>query len=277
MTIEPERRAQLEDALGSLGLAASAIEVLSPPAPAKRHRALYRADLADGAVVKLRVLEDDGAAAALFAHRVELGPAFAPAIGVRGAVIVELWVVGTPAIEVEPSPARAAEAGTVLGELHGRALGPATPSAGWIDTARSDLATLVDDGCVTVAEATALEGLLATGDPGTFDPVLIHRDFCVENFVVDEGGTLRVIDNEWFCPGPAGFDVGRTRNRWTMTDAEQEAFDAAYRRTAGAPADEALWGLVADLFGARVEHVWVSGRERPILERVRARAAGRAP
>jgi thiamine kinase-like enzyme len=105
----------------------------------------------------------------------------------------------------------------------------------------------------------------------------MHRDFCAENFVVDGDDVLRVIDNEWFCPGPAGFDVGRTRNRWSMTEAETDAFDAGYRDRLGPIVSEAFWGLAADLFGARVEDIWVLGPERPILERVRCRAAGGSP
>jgi Ser/Thr protein kinase RdoA (MazF antagonist) len=274
VTIEPGRLAELTDVLAAQGWEASSLDVLSPPAPAKRNRALYRAVLRDGTVVKLRVMEDAAAAAELAAHRSTVGPAFARVLAVRGAVIVEAWIDGDLATDLDPSAARAAEAGAVLGELHRHPVGSPTASTVWLDPARADVATLRSEGSITGDEATAIEQHLSAGDPGTYVPSLIHRDFCAENFVVDAGGVLRVIDNEWFCLGPAGFDVGRTRNRWPMTDAERGAFDAGYREAAGSIADEAFWCLVADLFGARVEHIWVTTAERPILERVRTWAAG---
>ena len=192
-------------------------------------------------------------------------------------MVVEEWIEGDLATAMAPSEARAAEAGAVLGELHREPIGPPTTSTEWLDPAWSDLGTLRSEGCITADEATAISRVLTADDPGTYVPSRIHRDFCAENLLVDRDGGLRVIDNEWFCPGPAGFDVGRTRNRWQMTGEERAAFDAAYRDAAGPIADEAYWCLVADLFGARVEHIWVTGPRRPILERVRSWAAGDEP
>jgi thiamine kinase-like enzyme len=95
--------------------------------------------------------------------------------------------------------------------------------------------------------------------------------------VVDGTGALRMIDNEWFVVGPAGFDLGRTLNRWWMADDERAAFLAAYEETSGLPEDADLWALVADLFGARVETVMNPETGTPILDQLLGRIGPTGP
>ena len=62
-----------------------------------------------------------------------------------------------------------------------------------------------------------------------------------------------------------------------MTDAERAAFLAAYAATGGrCPTRRDLWGLVADLFGARVEIVMNPETGTPILDQLLGRI-GRGP
>ena len=89
--------------------------------------------------------------------------------------------------------------------------------------------------------------------------------------VVDGLGALWVIDNEWFVLGPAGFDLGRTLNRWWMTAAEREAFLDAYAAD-GVPDAADHWGLVADLFRRAAEMVMNPEPGTLILDRLLARA-----
>jgi aminoglycoside phosphotransferase (APT) family kinase protein len=158
----------------------------------------------------------------------------------------------------------------VFAELHRVTAGEPMPSDHWMDLARADLEGLHEAGRLDAAAARALGERLEAADPGSFTSCVIHRDYCGVNMVIDEAGELSVIDNEWFVAGPAGFDLGRTLNRWWMSDAERSAFLDAYR-SVEMPEDADHWGLVADLFGARVEIVMNPEPGTPILDRLLAR------
>jgi aminoglycoside phosphotransferase (APT) family kinase protein len=263
-------RAALEGAVVAFDVDASSVDLITPWNAAKGGRALYRATRADSTSVKLRVLQSPEAAHELRAIRGSVPSAFAPVLAVHGPVLLETWVDGVAVVELGPSPERCGEAGALLATLHRSTAGDRMPTEPWMELARADLAALHMAGHLDDEAAERLGERLEAGDPGSCTACVIHRDFCGVNMVIDAHGGLCVIDNEWFVAGPAGFDLGRTLNRWWMTDAERSAFLDAYA-AGGTPEDADHWGLVADLFGARVETVMNPEPGTPILDQLLAR------
>jgi hypothetical protein len=60
---------------------------------------------------------------------------------------------------------------------------------------------------------------------------LTHRDFCLENLVVGDGG-LCCIDNTTVAPGFLEADLARTFYRWPLAASEREVFLQHYRHHA---------------------------------------------
>jgi Ser/Thr protein kinase RdoA (MazF antagonist) len=241
---------------------------VSPLAERKRGRRAYRVDTAGGAVVKVRHVESAAVAHELHVLRSRLDDSFAHVLGRYGATLVEEWVDGDPLTPPRERP-RVAEAGSILGRLHTIAPGDdvpaACPTSPWSEAARIDLDTLAAARALDRSTAAALVTEIRRRDPGKARQVLLHRDFCAENLIVDRRGRLRVIDNEWLQPGPAGFDLGRTRHRWPMRDSDWSRFLAAYEAVAGGPPDLTYWTIAAAAFGARVICAWDRTRLPPLL------------
>jgi aminoglycoside phosphotransferase (APT) family kinase protein len=273
----PQVRAEIEAALSQVGFEAVRLLPLSRYQGRKHGRYAFAAEAADGARLKVRHLSSAEKAAELERLRRGLEPAFAPVVARRGAVLVEEWVDGRPLAGEVPA-ARAEEAGALLGRLHAAPLadGPVERStAGYRERARHDLELLRAGDALDAAQAAALCDRLLREDPGAFRGVLVHRDFCGENFIVDGAGRLVVVDNEWFEVGAAGFDVGRTRHRWPLPERVWRRFLAAYRATGADPAPLGFWATAATLFGARVFLQNSPERLPPLLALLRDLAAGR--
>lgn len=243
----------IEAALAHVGLRARRIEALSPPGPIKRGRATVRVDLEGGRTIKARLLESDDAAQRLHALCARLEPAFSRAIGHAGPVLLEEWIEGVPLAEPD---AWIETAAALLGRLHATPIAAAPAriaSRRWRDEGHGDLADLAAAGLLAPADQARLAAILDATDPGDAPLVLAHRDFCAENMIVDGAGALRVIDNEWLSPQPAGLDLARTACRWPMSAAGWRRFLGAYR--AAAPVDPgplAFWEVSALAWTARV-------------------------
>lgn len=235
------------------GLPVHRIEELTPPGPIKRGRSTVRIELDGGRTIKARVLESAEAARRLHERRAALGPAFPPSLGSVGRVLLEEWITGVPLAEPESWVEPAAR---VLARLHATPLpepAPPVATSRWREEAARDLAWLVEAGTLAPGEQERLAALLAGSDPGRVSLVLAHRDFCAENMIVDAGGALRVIDNEWLEPQPAGIDLARTRSRWPMPDGAWRRFLGAYRACAPAdPGPLAFWEVVTLAWTVRV-------------------------
>lgn len=220
--------------------------MLAPPDASKRGRRAYRIELDDGRTIKARLLESEAEALRLQAVRRRIEPAFAPVLGCAGRVLLEAWVAGDPIGDPEPWIETAA---ALLARLHATPLDAEPARLGtrpWRRQAERDLARLEADGLLAPALGRRLVAILAAHDPGHAPLVLAHRDFCADNMVVDATGALRVIDNEWLEPQPAGIDLARTACRWPMPPAAWRRFLDAYR--ASAPADPgplAFWEVPA--------------------------------
>ena len=252
--VEPD--AESAALLAAVGVRPRQVVLLSPLGLAKGRRLAYRVEAEDGSLVKLRVFESEVSARENEALRAGLERAFAPVRARSGRILLEHWIDGAPLSE-SAAQERAAEAGALLGRLHARPLpascDPVTTTAMRRRAAESDLDVLQAEGALTPAEARRVRGELADHDPGRARLAIVHLDFCAENMIVDAGGVLHLVDNEQIAIEPAGYDFGRTFQRWPMSRSAWRGFCDGYR-SAGTPEPgaDAFWRYVAALVGARV-------------------------
>jgi aminoglycoside phosphotransferase (APT) family kinase protein len=213
---------EIAAALAHFAITPRRVVLISPLRERKGSRYSYRVDAQDGRVVKLRQLNSSERARRLLQLRTGLEAAFAPALAHHGRVLLEEWIDGA-ALSDADAAARAEEAGALLGRLHATALDSAAHTTRSTSErsaeALSNLEILYAAGQLAPSVAAALRAEIARRDPGTARAVLIHLDFCAENMLIDTRGRLRVIDNELLMIAPAGFDLGRTFDRWPMSAA----------------------------------------------------------
>jgi len=267
-------------ALARHGMTPLRAVLVSPLGERKGVRLAYRVDLQDGRTVKARHFGSEAAAARVFALQTGLDAAFARPLVVSGAVVVEEWIEGT-LLGDRDAEAWADEAGGLLGRLHATPLGPDVPRSvstrAWREAAESDLTLVATAGGLDAGAVAALRGELARRDPGAARTVLLHKDFCAENMLIDRLGRLRVIDNEQLDVAPAGFDLGRTFHRWPMADAAWSRFLRAYRARAPAPPEATgFWKIVASLETTRVFLQRLPARLDASLALLRRHAEGRS-
>lgn len=238
---------EIAAALEHFAITPRRVVLISPLRDRKGSRLSYRVDAEDGRIVKVRQLDSGERARCLLELRAGLEAAFAPALAHHGCVLLEEWIDGAPLSESD-AEGRAEEAGALLGRLHARALGVDTPTplstSERTSQAISNLEILCNAGQLTPREAAALRAEIARRDPGTTGAVLIHLDFCAENMLIDARGHLRVIDNELLTIAPAGFDLGRTFDRWPMSNPAWARFCRGYRSSAPAePEAVGFWKI----------------------------------
>ena len=260
---------EIAAAVASEGMNGAAIELISPLGERKGRRLCYLASAEGRDAIKLRLLETHEAAAELERLSNGLGPPFAVVLRRHGRVVVEPWIEG---VELSADVARQwiEPAAAILGGLHARELDRDVLDdcsiSRWLRSARIDLQTIRAAGLVETEVAERLGATIERLERRPAPIAVIHRDFCVENLIVDGDGALWVIDNEWMIAGPAAFDLGRTFQRWPMTEDEWQRFVKAYSTVAGEPRDLELWMQVAALFAARVAHQLVPGQLPRALE-----------
>jgi len=249
---------EIEEALGQLGVQPRRLVLISPLRRHKGRRCAYRVDAEDGRIVKARQFESCEEARRQRELRAGLEAAFAPVLAQHGCVLLEEWIDGVPLTERDPD-SHADAGGALLGRLHAQPLGPDVPAA--FDTRKWTAAALSDLGVLATAEVlepqtvAALQAEIRRRDPGTARAALVHSDFCAENMLIDTRGQLRVIDTEQLAVAPAGFDLGRTFDRWPMSAAAWTRFRRGYQSSAPAAVEAiGFWKIVAALVGARVRH-----------------------
>ena len=272
--------AEVRSALASHGLRPGAIVTLSPQSFGRKSgRCTFRVEVANGLVIKARRFESVEEAARLADLRSRVDPSFSPVIARHGSVLLEPWIDGEPLSSVQ-ADARAAEMGALLGHLH--ATDPPGGRAGLSTQERREratrqLATLADAGVVATDLAQTLQVELLRCDPGAALQAVVHGDYCPENLVVDPGGRLHVIDNEWLRIDAAGVDLGRTYSRWLMSDDVWRRFMGGYRTVAPAdPGPLRFWLIVMAVSGAVVRLQKSTAELAVPLTRLRALAAARA-
>jgi hypothetical protein len=251
MPVPPEIRA----ALASYGFETRRIELVSPLRERKGLRMAYRAEGADGRVIKARHCTSEDEARTLLELRAALEPAFAPVVARHGCVLLEEWIEGEP-IAPERAESRAEEAGELLGRLHTTELPRDTAATcsteRWRWNGHSDIELLARADALAGADAERLVARLDREDPREARVSLVHRDFCGENMVVDSRGRLRLIDNERVGIDASGFDLGWTFHRWPMSSRAWSRFLGAYRKVAPSTEALAFWQIAAALTCSRV-------------------------
>jgi aminoglycoside phosphotransferase (APT) family kinase protein len=251
-----ELRRDIDRALERGGMTPRQVVLISPLGERKGIRLAYQVELDDGRTVKARHFGSEAAARRVFELQARLEVAFARVVAQEGAVLIEEWIEGTTLSDLQ-AEAWAEEAGALLGRLHCTPLGARGPQTArtrnWREAAESDLALIAGAGKLSAGDVVSLQAEMARRDPGAARVVLLNKDFCAENMLIDGQGRLRIIDNEQLDIAPAGFDLGRTFHRWPMADATWTRFLRAYRSCAPA-APEALgfWKIVASLETTRV-------------------------
>jgi hypothetical protein len=256
MTALLEVRREIDRALAQHGLRPRRVVLISPLKERKGIRFAYRVDLEDGRTVKARHFGSEEGARRLFELGAGLGAAFARPLAQYGPVLVEEWIEGTSLGDCEAA-AWAEDAGILLGRLHTTPLGaevpPTSSTQKWREAAESDLALISLAGKLSAGDVASLQSEIARRDPEVARVVLIHKDFCAENMLIDARGRLRIIDNEQLEIAPAAFDLGRTFHRWPMSDETWTRFLRGYRSSAlMEPEAIAFWRIVASLETSRV-------------------------
>jgi aminoglycoside phosphotransferase (APT) family kinase protein len=278
MTAPADVRDDIARALERHDMTPREVVLVSPLGERKGVRLAYRVDLADGRRVKARHFGSEEAACRVFELHTGREVAFARPLLRSGAVVVEEWIEGRSLGDAE-AEGWAEEAGGLLGRLHRSPLpvgAPAEARTGpWRDAAESDLALLAQSGGLAEPDVGSLRAALEARDPGAARVVLVHKDFCAENMLIDGHGRLRIIDNEQLDVAPAGFDLGRTFHRWPMEKATWARFLRAYRACAhAAPEATGFWKIVASLETTRVFLQRLPARLDASLARLRRFAAG---
>jgi aminoglycoside phosphotransferase (APT) family kinase protein len=242
--------------LGRHGLECTRMDLLSRRMTGRKsRRRAYRAILADGSSLKVRCFESDEAAARLAAVRKHVPPEFAPVVACDGDILLERWIHGG---DIPPADAisRAADIGAILGRLHATSFpesGRVVPTQRRADEAIAHLRQLASAGAISSTVGAALEADIRRTDPHESPQTVVHRDYCPENFVVDGGGDLHVIDNEWIDLDAPGVDLARTWSRWPMTDETWRRLVTGYASTASIdPGPLRFWKIVMAAAGAAI-------------------------
>lgn len=275
--LEPEIALALEHA----GLRARSAQALATIDPAGSGRSVYRIELETGGTLKARCLNDEATARRLCEIRRELPAPFAPVRLRVGRVLLEDWIDGKPLGDACPSADQLAEAGALLAGLHARTtlagepLHEPRPTRDWRERTEIDLQRLVAEGALDGPCADRARAALERLDPQRAIFGLVHSDFCGENLLVDGEGRLRVIDNERLRVDVLGFDVARSRYRWSLPPHAWRDFQDAY--AAALSFSEPLaaldfWGLVVLVKSAALRVRIDPARAHVPLERLRALA-----
>jgi aminoglycoside phosphotransferase (APT) family kinase protein len=254
--MEEDVAAEVRSALASHGLRGWTVETLSARSFGRKSgRFTLRVEAADGSVIKARCFESVEAASRLAELRSRVDAAFVPVIARYGAVLLEPWIDGE-ALSAAQAEARAEEVGAVLGRLHATELAAEHPRVSTRERrerAIGRLAELAESGVVTTELVGALGAELRQCDPGESPRTVVHRDYCPENIVVDPGGRLHVVDNEWLDVDAPGVDLGRTYSRWPMPDDVWKRFLRGYQTTAPFPPGPLrFWMILMAAAGATV-------------------------
>lgn len=203
-------------------------------------------------------------------------------IDVCGDSWLEEWIAGVALQPADTTDPLCRWAGSILGRIHAVNIGdiegvPAAPdSAAMLRTLDTNLVFLARAGALLDKTCDALQRLATEELPGRMQTGLVHTDFTVENFVLDEFGQYHVIDNEHLVAGALDYDLVKTFCRWPMTPAQRRAFCEGYGQhgdVGGALSHGVFWSILALAQSARVRCLHHLPCE-PLLERLQDIAAG---
>jgi aminoglycoside phosphotransferase (APT) family kinase protein len=242
------------EALRALGLEAAAVTPIGAAPPWREGRATYRVEVVDGRTFKARRLPgraDKAAQAAALASAVRQ-PAIPEPVGLRGSVVVDRWVEGTPLSQRRLAMGDVEAAADLLVGLHlvQEAAGVRLPrrrrTAPLADETATRLSGLQAAGVLDAADAARLRRLLERLPPHGLQGV-IHGDLCATNLVVTSDGLVSV-DNEGLRIDFFAYDLARTWCRWPMSARLWERFRTRYGDgfpAAASPDADGAWRAVA--------------------------------
>lgn len=243
-----------------------ALEKVSSLAAPRHKAAAFRARLADGRVVKVRVLRDAPTADRVVGVLDRLShPAFPRVLAQDGRMLVLEWIEGrvlgggrVPAPLLRP-------AAELLAVLHRTPLSEASPFEPFARFTHVDLPRrleerpgrfirrLVDAGSLEAETGVRLEQTLCALAPKAPAIGVVHGDLCGENLVVDATGRVRSIDNEALGVDALDGDLARSLYRWSLPEEGRagllDAY-AEYRPIESFLAHQGYWSAVACLASA---------------------------
>ncbi|MGE0702710.1 MAG: phosphotransferase [Vicinamibacterales bacterium] len=217
-------------------------------------RLAYRLELADGSAVKVRRVRNAECArrvVAILDAANEMD--FGRVVGVRGRVLIEAWIAGTPAGSL-PDRSVLVEAGALLGRLHavtrvgGAEVRRREPASKEVHVLEGHLEELIAGRILTGAVRDDI--LLRAGmfRPAWFTDGVRHGDFCGENLILATDGHLCSVDNADCGFGALEADLARCLHRWNLDGAQRHALLQGYAQ-AGDPSrmieHEVFWRIRA--------------------------------
>ena len=215
----------------------------------------YRIRLADGRMVKGRRCGNwQRAAAVEYALQHIRHAALPRVLGRVGPTLLTEWLDGRPLTDADITPALLRRCGELLGAIHSTPLPERNPFErrdpieDWHRRCERDLDELVEANVLTGSESRRALDLALCHAPNRCVAAFVHRDFCIENLVLQSDATICVADNETLGIDAREFDLGRTWYRWPMPPAHWEEFLAAYDARCGAhefAAHITYWAIVA--------------------------------
>lgn len=195
-------------------------------------RASFRIALEDGTVVKGRRLDSRFEAERLTRLSRHLRLPLVPAvIAQRGAAVIEPWTHGAGLAATGLADLRVC--GALLGSIHTAPV-PAD-AAEDIAIARRERATRLADNLQQLAASRRIDERFraridAAAAPAPAAPLigLIHGDFCPDNLVRTDAGTIVAVDNETLRFEALDYDLARCWYRWPLDEAQRDAFLDGY-------------------------------------------------
>lgn len=255
---DPTARPRVGALLRACGVVPVRVVPLASGDPWRRSARTFRVEGRDGRTVKLRVGRDRDGVERLAALTAALADArVPPPLAVDRGVSVWAWVEG-PTLEGSPRDADVERAAELLAWVHGRrdcTAGRVRATAVVVARAARQLEELAEAGAVTTGMRDGLGSLLSLLPPSAAWGV-VHNDFCGENLVRRDDGTVVSIDHERMRGGFVDYDVARAWSRWLLPEPLEARFLASYGRMRPLPPEPELraWRAVAVVKRLHLRH-----------------------
>ena len=203
--------------------------------PSGSKRACFKLDLADGRILKARIVDTDADGA-----RIEYLTSlldrrhFPKLITRRGCVLLTEWANGASLAGLNWPLHLLNTCGSLQGSLHTVSV-PVEQTRGEVRSSlkrhgelEKRIQTLENSRIIEEHECRNLKELARVHAPEEFDVGLVHGDFCSDNIVVDGHEHVHVIDNETLAIDAYDYDLARTWYRWPMSSIQSKAYFHGY-------------------------------------------------
>jgi Phosphotransferase enzyme family len=250
-----------------------ATETTGLPSPLRRSRSA-RIDLADGTSWKGRIVPTAARASTIQRLLQLAGPGFAAPEHTLGNALLSRWIEGqTLSDPAQLSDEDLEHCGTQLGELH---LAPIQDID--LPTRSEDLALPLREGLehlsrVELIDSRRAEQVLAVSRERPEQPEtgIIHHDFCGENLIRTQQGSIVCIDNVAISIGALDLDLARTWYRWDLPEVQLMRFLHGYGRLRSPGrflAFAGYWCVFVLVCSAALRHRYQTGKVEQPLQRL---------